>query len=1562
MKNTFSSDVLAFGGSPSARVRAKMYQLAAQLASACIELVSTDQDYQEDGTQLNINPDENSSLLSLIPSVICSSWDGFKQEMAGGTGSTAGDALELLLLVVQDISRLRYIPELCAFEKLPVPGPTLVSGLMTAYSYDPKVKASSSAKGSILEVLAGLLIAFPEELLQPRDKNSLGGFSGLWLLKEGVAVLQKKEPVHDYKAGAMAGAAAVIQHLTGEEGAVEASVVFTHIRHTLQLAIGTSTHQDSVAAPLLRRYSGVIAGLKLLSRSTLGGHIGALMVGSYTELLQELTKVAVEHTNKGLNKEAQEAVGQLFAQMCAHYHKDACKPGIKEEFKSVLQGLTSKLIAGDIHSRELRLTVCGLGQLAHVTKALEGVQAIKHQLQLLAPLVGEGQTGTWSEDAQLRDSTLKVQVELLSCLTLLLEQLPSITPSESNMCTSVAEGLAGAYLQLWPSQQPLVHGALLAALLRLDNKGTAVQVSGDLDRGPLALLLVQHPSLMEGGGTDAEALTSFQAYLPLWLALLKGANVPRYAIGQFSASTQRRVHQLIYQELIRAVVDACRNLDLSLALVPKGSEVGGAVGLPLAAGEAAARASLHGEPGTAATDTAVLAAMERPGAHLDAVGADRRWMGTAGSDIDTEDLAAEWPILSLANNAEDVKAFTFLASFLGVLLPETSSTMFKTTASSLLTEAVEALRTRAGLLPASYRLIAALIKEADRAGLLYDVPSQTATSSSSSSSSSSGGFIATLSSECWHCCQHFLQGLVTACRRYRGELLLACIELLLCIPPGSKLLGWGRQAQVLPLRLGLQLGATGATGLALAAVEALERWEQTKPKELQVILPYIVPLVEPYLHDLSRMTVPQGLLDVGHEMPEGSGHQRQEGGRQLSSAAEYIKDAEQENTGSIIEDYGGDLSSASPLLAGERESRHQAVSLAKEERDARDKRARGAAAKKKSLASIQPRLQLWLGRMGAAVGLLANPLVTTALYPEDGSGSSEGRGDAVHQLWDSEKRFRLDLPFVGFEDISPRPKVWLDTLLPRAAFLATSSPDRPVKVASCEFLHAATLWLVAQSAVHASGMSEAEAATIAADVAEGGAITHHAERHSNPVLGLLHRLLPVLLRLGASSSETVARQLFPELLRQMVRWYTRSALREAPVLMALMEAICSGLSREDVEGGSLRELAASLSADFLEWSLRHAPLQKQGSQKITLEVPSHVQSLLRRLLDQLSRPNFASRLGAALALRRCAPRLRNQGAVASAYGLELMRELLLALKAADADPVGLGTARQIAAAVDSVFTHVLLKHQHILMSEAPGRAGQLRSMWDLLQWLWERSSAPEHELRRKCMALHSAVASLYAAASGMDTEPSSSGDISRRPSSLWLHEFLAGNSFPSNEDREEAQERAVQKHLAVPPLALNGEGAGLSLNPWLRRLEAVLQWASWAFRQGLLTTSNLSKRIACSGDMAGLASENALTESINTYLGLLSRALHQLNPLAAANLKAVPIGSLITSGMSGGAKHPSICTIAGNECRDVALKLSDFLLVTKKWHLVQDSYDPSLEKANSALLVQQDSLIRSVVQ
>ena len=59
---------------------------------------------------------------------------------------------------------------------------------------------------------SGILLRMPMISCVPFPPLT-GGFHGTWLLKEGVAVLRKKEPLHDYKAGGLAAVAAVLKHL-----------------------------------------------------------------------------------------------------------------------------------------------------------------------------------------------------------------------------------------------------------------------------------------------------------------------------------------------------------------------------------------------------------------------------------------------------------------------------------------------------------------------------------------------------------------------------------------------------------------------------------------------------------------------------------------------------------------------------------------------------------------------------------------------------------------------------------------------------------------------------------------------------------------------------------------------------------------------------------------------------------------------------------------------------------------------------------------------------------------------------------------------------------------------------------------------------------------------------------------------------------------------------------------------------------------------------------------------------------------------------------------------------
>ena len=69
------------------------------------------------------------------------------------------------------------------------------------------------------------------------------------------------------------------------------------------------------------------------------------------------------------------------------------------------------------------------------------------------------------------------QLELLSCLSSLVEQLPALPPSDLELCLSVATRLVGSYLNLWAVQRTKVNGALVRLLLRMEGKGHALEVA-----------------------------------------------------------------------------------------------------------------------------------------------------------------------------------------------------------------------------------------------------------------------------------------------------------------------------------------------------------------------------------------------------------------------------------------------------------------------------------------------------------------------------------------------------------------------------------------------------------------------------------------------------------------------------------------------------------------------------------------------------------------------------------------------------------------------------------------------------------------------------------------------------------------------------------------------------------------------------------------------------------------------------------------------------------------------------------------------------------------------------
>jgi hypothetical protein len=182
---------------------------------------------------------------------------------------------------------------------------------------------------------------------------------------------------------------------------------------------------------------------------------------------------------------------------------------------------------------------------------------------------------------------------------------------------------------------------------------------------------------------------------------------------------------------------------------------------------------------------------------------------------------------------------------------------------------------------------------------------------------------------------------------------------------------------------------------------------------------------------------------------------------------------------------------------------------------------------------VDARVARLLGKMGGAAHALVDVKTPEGKNAHDDSNES---------LWDPRAVVSLELSVGGGVNGSAvRLKLWLDAMLPRAAALALTSPDRASKVAAAEFLHAATLLMV--------GTNARAAAPKGGDYAREPTRFHHVYR----------RLFPVVIEL-AVDPEPVTRMLFSSLAYQLARWFTRNQAREAAETVALLDAITEGLA------------------------------------------------------------------------------------------------------------------------------------------------------------------------------------------------------------------------------------------------------------------------------------------------------------------------------------------------------------------------------------------------------------------
>lgn len=243
--------------------------------------------------------------------------------------------------------------------------------------------------------------------------------------------------------------------------------------------------------------------------------------------------------------------------------------------------------------------------------------------------------------------------------------------------------------------------------------------------------------------------------------------------------------------------------------------------------------------------------------------------------------------------------------------------------------------------------------------------------------------------------------------------------------------------------------------------------------------------------------------------------------------------------------------------------------------------------------------------------------------------------------WDSQaSRVRVTFP------LPPTPlPVYLDSLLPYICSVAQKSPNRRLKIAAAEMLHAVIGKCIADNARDPRQRLR--------DV---------DQRKATPFYRLYRHIFPNVLRLAVDADPVVSR-IFRALAFQLCRWFSQNSRYEQREAICFVDAMVDGLADKD---SALRDLCSMCLREFCRWPL-------QNPSKATSEdSPVSLDSVVHLLLRLSRRPKRNQRLGACLALAHLGRDLREHDDLVVRYLLQILGCLLLSVaESAVRDPLPL---------------------------------------------------------------------------------------------------------------------------------------------------------------------------------------------------------------------------------------------------------------------------------------------------
>ncbi|KAJ6648931.1 DNA-dependent protein kinase catalytic subunit [Pseudolycoriella hygida] len=275
------------------------------------------------------------------------------------------------------------------------------------------------------------------------------------------------------------------------------------------------------------------------------------------------------------------------------------------------------------------------------------------------------------------------------------------------------------------------------------------------------------------------------------------------------------------------------------------------------------------------------------------------------------------------------------------------------------------------------------------------------------------------------------------------------------------------------------------------------------------------------------------------------------------------------------------------------------------------------------------------------------------------------------------------------------PTIFLDTLVPRICYLATSSSNRKTKIAACELTHAIVLYLIG---------------------------TGHYQ-------GDLWRKLCADILILASDGDDAVKQMFEPMLMQMIHYMTQRSQILHPGVEIFCEQLMEGISHKS--SSAVRDLSARCLREFVKWNI------KELTNNLTAEIGAL--PILKKLKLYSFDSDNNKRRGAALAFNNLYRIIREDNKLISEHWLDILHTF--SINFIMCEEIGgdiEATYDQISTCMDHIV-RVIFERKDIFNRNDENRITptdfQGNTLKDAMIWLFKQCGAKQKFYRRKCQQM-----------------------------------------------------------------------------------------------------------------------------------------------------------------------------------------------------------------------------------